>query len=90
MPRGRSSALLKKSDSALKGIVSNVIPTELAPYTENNPDRKIQACLSAIGVYKRMVLDALKVGVMNKIVIERKRQLKEKYADKIKQELKKK
>lgn len=76
--------------SALKGIVSNVIPTELAPYTENNPDRKIQACLSAIGVYKRMVLDALKVGIMNKIVIERKRQLRDKYADRIKQELKKK
>ena len=74
---------------AVKGIVSDVIPDDLAPYTENNPEHKIDACVSAIGIYKRMTLDVIKSGGMNKIVIERKRQLKEKYHQKIKAELKK-
>lgn len=75
--------------SALKGVVSDVIPDNLAPYSENNPDRHIDACLSAIGVYKRMCLDVIKVGGMNKIVIEKKRLLKEKYGQRVKDELKK-
>ena len=69
--------------TALKGVVSDVIPEELAAYTESNPDRKIDACLSCIGVYKRMCLDVCKVGMMNKIVIEKKRKLKEAYLDKL-------
>ena len=76
-------------DAALKGIVSDIINDEYAPYTESNPDHKIDACLSAIGMYKRMCMDILKVGGMNKIVIEKKRQLKEKYEQRIKDELKK-
>lgn len=75
--------------SALKGIVSDVIPDDLAPYSETNEDRKIEACLSAIGVYKRMCLDVIKVGGMNKIVVEKKRKLKEKYGERVKAELKK-
>ena len=58
-------------DAALKGIVSDIINDEYAPYTESNPDHKIDACLSAIGMYKRMCMDILKVGGMNKIVIEK-------------------
>lgn len=75
--------------TALKGIVSDIIPEEYAPYTEGNPDRKIDACLSCIGVYKRMCLDCLKVGMGCKILIEKKNQLKNKYHDRIKNELKK-
>lgn len=75
--------------AALKGIVSDVIPDELAPYTETNGERKIDACLSAIGVYKRMCLDVIKVGGMNKIVVEKKRMLREKYGQRVKDELKK-
>lgn len=76
--------------SALKGIVSDIIPADLASYAESNPDRKIDACLSCIGVYKRMTLDICKVGMMCKIVVEKKRLLKEKYGAAIKEELKKK
>lgn len=75
--------------SPLKGIVSDIIPTELAPYGDFNPDRKIDACVSCIGVYKRMTLDFVKVGGLTKIVVEKKRLLKEKYGERIKQELKK-
>ena len=74
-------------DSAVKGIVSDIIPDNLAPYSAEHPDVKIDACLSAIGIYKRMTLDVVKVGLANKIVIERKRQLKEKYHARIKDEV---
>lgn len=72
----------------MKGIVSNVIPSDLAPYTKDDDHvDKIDACLSAIGIYKRMCLDIIKVGGMNKIVIEKKRQLANKYLPLIEQEL---
>lgn len=74
---------------ALKGIVSDIIPEELAPYTDFNPDRKIQAYLSGIGIYKRMSLDIVKVGLLTKILIEKKRLLKNKYAEQIAAEAKK-
>lgn len=76
--------------SALKGIVSDIIPDDLAPYTAENPDIKIDAFLSEIGVYKRMTLDVIKCGMMNKIVIDKKRRLKAQYHDRIKTELQKK
>ena len=76
--------------SALKGVISDVIPTQLAPYAESEPDIKIDACLSAIGIYKRMCLDIIKVGCMNKVVIEKKRQLARKYLPLIEKELGKK
>lgn len=67
-----------------------MIPTELAAYAESNSDRKIDAYLSGIGVYKRMSLDCIKVGTLTKILIEKKRLLKEKYGQRIKAESKKK
>ena len=70
--------------------MSDVIPTDLAPYSESEPDIKIDACLSAIGIYKRMCLDIIKVGCMNKVVIEKKRQLARKYLPLIEKELGKK
>jgi DNA-directed RNA polymerase beta subunit len=75
--------------SALKGVVSNVIPDNLAPYTDLHPNEKIDVCVSAIGVYKRMLLDVVKLGTEAKVIVERKRQLKEKYGQRIKDELKK-
>ena len=69
---------------ALKGVTAFTIPDTLS-----NPDRKIDAYLSTIGIYKRMSLDVAKVGGLSKILIEKKRMLKEKYHDKIKQQLKK-
>ena len=72
----------------MKGIVSNIIPSDLAPYTKDADHvDKIDACLSAIGIYKRMCLDIIKVGGMNKIVSEKKRQLANKYLPLIEKEL---
>lgn len=76
--------------TALKGVVSDVIPANLAAYTESDPDRKIEAALSCIGVYKRMCLDIIKVGGLTKMCVEKKRMLKEKYGQRIKDELKRK
>lgn len=75
--------------SALKGVVSNVIPDGYEPYTEGNPDRPIDAVVSAIGMYKRMCLDFFKVGALCKVTIEKKRQLADAYLERCKAELKK-
>lgn len=74
----------------MKGVCNSVIPEGLEPYTEFNPERKIDAFLSAFGVYKRMCLDIIKVGGLTKMVIEKKRLLKNQYGEKVKAELKKK
>lgn len=60
----------------------------LEPYGEENPDFKIDAFLSTIGVYKRMCLDIIKVGIPTKILVISKKRMKNKYHDKIKQMLK--
>ena len=89
MSRTSVANLYQDIVTALKGVTSYVIPRGLEPYAETDPDRKIDAFLSCIGVYKRMCLDIIKVGGLTKICVEKKRQLKEKYADRIKAELKK-
>lgn len=75
--------------SAMKGIVSDIIPFGLEPYGEVDPNHKIDACVSSIGFYRRMCLDFAKVGGLCKMVIERKRQLSEKYLEACKAELRK-
>lgn len=74
---------------ALKGVVSFVIPEGQEAYTPDNPDAKIDAYLSSLSIYKRMSLDIVKVGGISKILVEKKRLLKDKYLDRIKNELKK-
>ena len=75
--------------SAMKGIVSDIIPEGLEPYGELDPDHKIDACVSSIGFYRRMCLDFAKVGGLCKMTIERKKRLKSEYLDKCREELKK-
>ena len=77
------------SFSALKTTYSFVIPAGLAPYTDFNPERKIDMALACVGMYKRMCLDIIKVGGITKYLIEMKRLHKNKYLDRIKNELKK-
>lgn len=68
--------------------MNNVIPKGYEPYGEYDPDDKIDAFLSVIGVYKRMCLDIIKVGIPTKILVVKKKRLKEKYHQKIKDTLK--
>ena len=75
--------------SAMKGIVSDIIPEGLEPYGELDPDHKIGAVVSSIGFYRRMCLDFAKVGGLCKMTIERKKQLKRDYLEKCKAELRK-
>lgn len=75
--------------SPLKATCSFVIPQGLEPYTDFNPERKIDTSLACVGVYKRMCLDFVKVGGMTKFLVEMKRIHKNKYGEKIKEELKK-
>lgn len=79
----------KGSITALKFTVCNVIPTELAAYTEFNPDRKIDVHVSSFGAFKRMVADVEKIGILSKVLVETKRMMKEKYHQRVKDELKK-
>ena len=83
------SELCEGVDGALKGVVSFVIPEGQEAYTPDNPDAKIDAYLSSLSIYKRMSLDVVKVGGITKILVEKKRLLKDKYLDRIKNELKK-
>lgn len=80
----------KGSIGALKFTTCNVIPTELAGFTESNPDRKIDVYVSALGAFKRMVADVEKIGILTKVLVETKQRWKDKYHDRIKAELKKK
>ena len=82
--------MTERNFTALKATNSFVVPTEFAAYTESNPDRKIDAALSCFGVYKRMTLDIIKVGALTKLLIEKKRMMKSKYGQRVKDELKKK
>ena len=74
---------------ALKGVVSNIIPKGQEAFTEFNPERKIDSYLSAIGMFKRMVFSLVKEGCLTKVLIEKKRLLRNKYLDKLKKELEK-
>ena len=76
--------------SALKTTFNSVIPDGYEPYTDFNPERKIDMALATAGMYKRMCLDIVKVGGITKFLIEMKRLHKNKYAERIKDELKKK
>lgn len=78
----------KGSITALKFTVCNVVPTELAGYTDFNPDRKIEVYVASFGAFKRMVADVEKIGILTKVLVESKRLMKEEYGEKVKAELK--
>ena len=75
---------------ALKGVCCDIIPKGLEGFTEFNPERKIDAYLSAFGLFKRMVFSLEKTGALTKILIEKKRLMKNKYLDRINEEINKK
>lgn len=78
----------KGSIGALKFTTCNVIPTELAGYTESNEDRKIDVYVASFGAFKRMVADVEKIGILTKVLVEEKRRMKNQYGERVKAELK--
>lgn len=79
----------KGSITALKFTICNVIPAELAGYTESNPDRKIDVGVASFGAFKRMVADVEKIGILTKVLVEEKRRMKSTYGQRVKDEIKK-
>lgn len=65
--------------TALKGIISEKIPDELAPYSEFRPDEQIGAILATIGINARMTGSVFFALFGNKVLIELKRKCKELY-----------
>lgn len=60
--------------TALKGIVSEIIPEGYEPYSEYRPDEEVSALLSPLSVYARMTGSILVNMFANKLLIELTRQ----------------
>lgn len=65
--------------TALKTIVSNVIPKGEEPYSEFRKDENVEAVLSPLSINSRMTLDVFIDGYVSKALIELKRKIKEIY-----------
>jgi DNA-directed RNA polymerase beta subunit len=64
-------------NTAIKTIVSDVIPSDESPYSERYPDEKIEAIFSPLSVVSRMTTDTYPIMYTNKLIIEMKRKMKE-------------
>lgn len=79
--------------SALKGVAKNKFPLGLEPYTDEEPNEKIHSLLALGGIQARMVGSVLKVGAINRVLIELDRWMKRKldipikYLDEIQEEM---
>lgn len=63
--------------SALKGVVKDIFPKGQEPYTERRPKEKIRSFLTATSINKRMVGSVIKVGSIQKVLIELDRKVKD-------------
>lgn len=64
-------------DTALKGVISNVLDDEQAPYSEHRPEEEIESVLTPTGVFSRMTHDIFYLMFTNKLLIELGRQIGE-------------
>ena len=55
---------------ALKGVISNLLSEESAPYSELNPKEEIEAILTPTGVFSRMTFDVFFNIAANKLLVE--------------------
>jgi len=65
--------------NALKTIVSEVVPDDMAPFSEQREDEQIEWFIAPISVQARMVGSSYMNMYGNKVLIELKRKLKEIY-----------
>lgn len=63
--------------AALKGVVKGIFPEGKEPYTDYRPNEKIRSFLTASSVNKRMVTSIIKVGAIQKVLIEMDRKIKD-------------
>lgn len=64
-------------DRANKGILKDIIPKDQAPYTEFRPNEEISGFANVASFNKRMVTSPLKIGALNKLLIELDRSCKD-------------
>lgn len=64
-------------DTALKGVISNVLDDNEAPYSEHRPEEEIECVLTPTGVFSRMTHDIFYLMFTNKLLIELGRQIGE-------------
>ena len=65
--------------TALKGIVSRVIPEGYEPYTDFRPDEEVSCYISPNAILARMTPSVITTMLGNKVLIELKRKLEEIY-----------
>jgi hypothetical protein len=63
--------------TAIKTIVSDVIPKGEEPFSESHPDENIDAIFTQLSIVSRMTTDAFNMLYSNKLIIELKRKCKE-------------
>ena len=67
--------------TALKGVISKVIPDSESPICEYRNDKEIEAILTPTGIVSRMCLDIYSALYVNKVLIELGQQIKEIWND---------
>ena len=65
------------AQSANKGVIKNIFPENLTPFSEYRPDESIHALFAARSFNARMVTSVWNSGAINKVLIELDRQVKE-------------
>lgn len=65
------------AQSANKGVVKNIFPKDLNPFSEYRPEEEIHALFAARSFNARMVTSVWTSGAINKVMIELDRQVKE-------------
>lgn len=63
--------------AANKAVIKNVIPDDLAPYTDFRPNEPVSAFVSVVSINKRMVTSTLINGSLNKLMVELDRKCKD-------------
>lgn len=64
-------------NTALKGVISRVVPDNEAPITEYRPEDHIEGVLTPTGVISRMTADIYKLLYSNKVLVELGKQIRE-------------
>ena len=65
------------AQSANKGVVKNIFPDGMEPFSEHRPEENIHALFAARSFNARMVTSVWVSGAINKAMIELDRQVKE-------------
>ena len=65
------------AQSANKGVVKDMFPLGMEPFSETRPDEPIHAIFAARSFNARMVTSVFRAGALNKLLIELDRQVKD-------------